>query len=142
MIRTPDSNAPGLILVVDDDRDTLSLITSTLRRAGYEVLEARNGPEALHQFDSQAPEVVLLDLMMPEMDGYEVLAGLKRRSIWPPPVIIFTAKAALQDKVRGLEAGAFKYLTKPAKREELLATVQAAVEEKRQRMQRPSDERW
>jgi DNA-binding response OmpR family regulator len=121
------------VLIVDDDTDTLNLIAVTIQKAGYVVLRASTGVEALKLMDTVNPDVVVLDLMMPLMSGMEVMRLMKAKFPWPPPVIMFTAKGQIEDKVEGLEAGAFRYLVKPAPKDVLLEAIDAAVREKRGR---------
>ncbi|MBI3363110.1 MAG: response regulator [Chloroflexi bacterium] len=125
--------SPGRVLVVDDDKDTLLLIGMTLQRAGYEVFRASSGAQALELLGAAEPDVIVLDIMMPEMNGLELLRRLQVKFTWPPPVVFLTAKSQISDRVQGLEAGAFRYLTKPSPKDVLLETVKEAVAEKRGR---------
>jgi DNA-binding response OmpR family regulator len=111
------------VLVVDDEGDIRELVRELLVRAGYEVVEAPNGNEALKVFYSQQPDVVILDVQMPVLDGWETLTRI--REVSDVPVLMLTARAEELDKVRGLRAGADDYLTKPFGRQELLARVSA-----------------
>jgi DNA-binding response OmpR family regulator len=111
------------VLVVDDEGDIRELVRELLVRAGYEVVEAPNGSEALKVFYSQQPDVVILDVQMPVLDGWETLTRI--REVSDVPVLMLTARAEELDKVRGLRAGADDYLTKPFGRQELLARVSA-----------------
>ena len=133
MANTAPLKPPGKVLVVDDDPDTLQILGITLQRAGYEVFRASNGGQALEQMELNDPETIVLDVMMPDMSGLEVLRSLKIKYPWPPPVVMLTAKGQITDKVAGMEAGAFKYLIKPISRDQLLETVREAVEAKRNR---------
>jgi DNA-binding response OmpR family regulator len=116
------------ILIIDDDVDTLKLVGLMLQKQGFQILAATNGPQGLVQADTDDPDLVLLDVMMPEMDGYEVArrlrAGTKTANI---PILMFTAKTQLDDKVSGFEAGADDYLTKPTHPTELTAHVKALL---------------
>jgi signal transduction histidine kinase len=116
------------VLIVDDVPDLLVIATCALKADGHEVLTVGNGKEALELTAAQRPDVILLDVMMPEMDGIEVCRRLKAdprlRSI---PVILVTAKTADDDVVRGLDAGADDYITKPFRREILAARVRSAL---------------
>lgn len=123
----PQQQSPGKVLVVDDDPDTLHLTTLMLQRAGFEVIGARSGMQALDLVRTEKPEAVILDVMMPQRSGLEVLHTLRATHPWPPPVILFTAKGALEDMVTGREAGAFRYLVKPAPKEKVLEAVRDAV---------------
>jgi pilus assembly protein CpaE len=120
-------------MVIDDDTDTLKLVTMTIQRAGYRVQHAAGGAEALKILDNISPDVIVLDLMMPMMSGLEVMRQLKVRFPWPPPVVMFTAKGQIEDKVEGMEAGAFRYLVKPVSKDLLLEAIRDAVHEKRGR---------
>jgi DNA-binding response OmpR family regulator len=111
------------VLVVDDDADIRELVRELLARAGYDVVEAPNGTEALKVFYSQQPDFVILDVQMPVLDGWETLTRI--RDVSDVPVLMLTARAEELDKVRGLRAGADDYLTKPFGRQELLARVSA-----------------
>ena len=111
------------VLVVDDEADIRELVRELLGRAGYDVVEAPNGSEALKLFYSQQPDFVILDVQMPVLDGWETLTRI--RDVSDVPVLMLTARAEELDKVRGLRAGADDYLTKPFGRQELLARVSA-----------------
>jgi DNA-binding response OmpR family regulator len=116
------------ILVVDDDPNALRLIGYALQRQGYEVIVAQNGQEALAKTQSEKPSLIILDIMMPTMDGYEVLRQLRASSSTSRlPVILFTAKSQVGDKIAGFEAGADDYLTKPVTPAELIARVKALL---------------
>jgi len=126
------------ILVIDDDLDSLKLIGLLLQRQGYQVVAAPGGSQGLDLAQSESPDLVLLDIMMPNMDGYEVCRQLRGNPrLAHIPVIMFTAKTRVDDKVAGFEAGADDYLTKPTHPAELAsrikmlltrsATVQSAV---------------
>jgi DNA-binding response OmpR family regulator len=111
------------ILVVDDEADIRELVRELLGRAGYDVVEAPNGSEALKVFYAQQPDFVILDVQMPVLDGWETLTRI--REVSDVPVLMLTARAEELDKVRGLRAGADDYITKPFGRQELLARVSA-----------------
>lgn len=116
------------ILIVDDDLDTLRLVGLLLQRKGYQIIAADNGPQALAKASSEKPDLILLDVMMPEMDGVEVLRRLRReKSTAHIPTIMFTAKSQVGDKVLGFEAGADDYLTKPTHPAELVARVRTIL---------------
>jgi adenylate cyclase len=116
------------ILIVDDEPFNLDLLEQELQEASYEIERANDGAEALEKVPSFLPDVILLDYMMPNMNGLEVLKRLRvdktHKSI---PVILLTAKATQEDKVRGLDAGADDYITKPFDSFELLARVRAMI---------------
>ncbi len=116
------------ILVVDDDVDSLKLIGLMLQRQGYEVTGANSGSQALERAVADQPNLIILDVMMPDMDGYAVCRQLRAdgrtRGI---PIIMFTAKTLIDDKVAGFEAGADDYLTKPTHPAELASRVKAVL---------------
>jgi DNA-binding response OmpR family regulator len=118
-VRTP------LVLVADDDADIRELVSALLKRRGYEVVEAEDGTAALRQFFAQRPDLVVLDVSMPGLDGWEALGRIREMS--DVPVLMLTARAAELDKVRGLRGGADDYVTKPFGAEELLARVEAQL---------------
>jgi DNA-binding response OmpR family regulator len=113
------------VLVADDDADIRELVRQLLQRRGYDVVEATDGPEALRQFFAVRPDLVVLDVSMPGLDGWEALGRIRELS--DVPVVMLTARAAEHDKVRGLRAGADDYVTKPFGAEELLARVEAQL---------------
>src|SRR5438034_2532429 len=123
------------VLVVDDEADIRELVRELLGRAGYDVVEAPNGSEALRAFYSQQPDLVILDVQMPVLDGWETLTRI--REVSDVPVIMLTARAEELDKVRGLRAGADDYVTKPFGRQELLARVEAHLRRGRDRQEAP-----
>jgi DNA-binding response OmpR family regulator len=118
-------NARLRVLVVDDDEDIRLLLRELLERAGYTVDEAESGRAALRHLFANAPALVLLDVTMPEMDGYQTLERI--RDLSDVPVIMLTARTQELEKVRGLSAGADDYVAKPFGRQELLARVQALL---------------
>ena len=113
------------ILVIEDDAPLARVVTDNLRFDGFEVEHASDGPEAIDKARTFAPDLILLDLMLPSADGFE-LFGLLRQS-GPTPVIVVTARGQKADKLRGLELGADDYVTKPFDLEELLARVHAVL---------------
>lgn len=120
------------ILVVDDVPDNIKLLTYELSDQGHDIFMADNGPRALELARSENPDVVLLDIMMPEMDGIEVLSRLKRQTETKLiPVILVSAKDLDEDVVRGLDAGAMDYVTKPFSNRIVAARVRSAVRIKR-----------
>jgi DNA-binding response OmpR family regulator len=120
---TPSRKA--LVLVVDDDARILRMIKRILELEGYQVIKASDGEAALKVFDDEDPELVLLDIMMPGMDGYTVCQRIREFS--PVPIIMVTAKSNDEEKVKGLDAGADDYITKPFSSEELVARVRAVL---------------
>ena len=115
------------ILIIDDEMDTLNLLATTLGLAGYITAKAVNGHEGILQMTEFGPDVIILDMMMPDQSGVEVLNNMKRIFSNPPPVVIFSARGGIEDMVEGMEAGAFKYLVKPVSRDKLLETVKSAL---------------
>lgn len=113
------------ILVVDDEERIINFLRSKLKASGYDVLAACNGLEALEQIHAQSPDLVVLDLLMPRMDGFETLKEI--RSFSSVPVIILSAKGADVDKIKGLVIGADDYLQKPFNPDELVARVKAVM---------------
>lgn len=115
---------PKKILAVDDERHIVRLVEVNLQRAGYEVVTAYDGREALEKVKSETPDLVVLDVMMPYMDGFEVLKNLKSDPTTAEiPVIMLTAKAQDADVFRGWQSGVDCYLTKPFNPMELLTFV-------------------
>ena len=113
------------ILVVDDDRNICELLKLYLENDGYTVFVANDGQEAVEMFQSKAPELVLLDIMLPKMDGWQVCREIRKTS--NTPIIMLTAKGETFDKVLGLELGADDYVTKPFNPVELIARVKAQL---------------
>jgi DNA-binding response OmpR family regulator len=111
------------VLVVDDEQRILNFLCSKLKISGYEVFTAANGVEALEQMQAQEPDLIVLDVLMPKMDGFETLQKL--RTFSSVPVIILSAKGTNADKVKGLELGADDYLAKPFSPDELIARIEA-----------------
>jgi len=113
------------ILLVDDEQSIQTLLSYPLRKDGYEVVQATNGRQALARFDEGPFDLVVLDVMMPQLDGLEVCRRLRARST--VPIIMLTAKAEEVDKVIGLELGADDYITKPFSMREFRSRVRAAL---------------
>ncbi|WP_039947218.1 response regulator transcription factor [Streptomyces sp. NRRL S-118] len=113
------------ILVVDDDPTVSEVVTGYLERAGFAVARAAGGPEALRSAAAQRPDLVVLDLMLPGMDGLEVCRALRERG--PVPVIMLTARGDEEDRVLGLEVGADDYVTKPFSPRELVLRVESVL---------------
>ena len=112
---------PQTILVVDDEKRLVSLVQSYLQQEGYRVVTAFNGKEALPIAQKEKPDLIILDLMMPEMNGYDFMQAHRKES--DTPIIMLTAKVEDDDKIIGLELGADDYVTKPFKPRELMARV-------------------
>ena len=138
-----DSGGKPRVLAVDDQRDALRLLQIRLQMAGLECFTCSDGPSALSFLAQHPVDVVILDVMMPQMDGYEVCRQIKAnertRDI---PVLFLTAKNATEDRVRGLEAGGHDYLTKPVEQPELLARTRAALRVKHLQDQLKEQIRW
>jgi len=111
------------ILVVDDDEQILDFLRPKLRGSGYNVLTASNGVEALEQAKTQEPDIMVLDLTMPQMDGFETLKEI--RDFSAVPVIVLSGRGADTDKIKGLKLGADDYLSKPFNPDELIARIEA-----------------
>lgn len=114
----------GVVLIVDDQPVTLKLLLAFLERCGFTVLVATGGEEALVLIEETRPDIILLDIMMPVLDGYETCRLLKDNAATADiPVIFVTALANLEDKVKGFDVGAVDYVTKPFQLEEVLARI-------------------
>ncbi len=116
------------ILIIDDDSETLRLISLMLQRQGYQTLSANNGDDGVALAKHELPDLIILDIMMPEVDGYTVARHLRAEPITTEiPILLFTAKSQVDDKVAGFEAGADDYLTKPVHPVELVAHIKALL---------------
>lgn len=113
------------ILIVDDDPHIREVLRFALEKAGYETSAAEDGKQALHRFDDQQPDLVVLDIMMPEMDGTEVCRALRQRSL--VPIVFLSSKDEEVDRIIGLELGGDDYVTKPFSPRELVARVRAVL---------------
>jgi two-component system KDP operon response regulator KdpE len=113
------------ILVVDDELSIIKFLRANLEAGGYDVLAAMNGAEALETFEMELPDLVLLDIMMPKMDGFEVCRRLREWS--QVPIIMLSARGDEKDKVECLDLGADDYITKPFGKDELIARVKAVL---------------
>jgi DNA-binding response OmpR family regulator len=121
-------NGQPLILIADDDPDILALVSFRLERAGYEVVQARNGEEAVQVALARRPDLAVLDVMMPRIDGYEATRRLRQHDETSRmPVILLTARVQEEDIARGFDAGADDYVKKPFSPQELGARVQAVL---------------
>ncbi|MFA5164896.1 MAG: response regulator [Candidatus Omnitrophota bacterium] len=119
------------ILLVDDEEDVLRTVGFRLQASGYEVVTASDGMEGLEKAHSEKPDLVILDLMLPKMDGYKVCAFLKKDTRYKDiPIIMFTAKGGDLDKKLGLEVGADAYVMKPFEPPELVKTVEELLAKK------------
>jgi len=119
------------ILVVDDDPDTVKFINIMLSRLGYQVVAATSGMEALERVQVEHPDLIILDVMMPGMDGYEVSRNLRRNpKTATTPILMFTAKTTIEDKLAGYDAGVNLYLTKPIHPIDLQANIRNLLAQK------------
>ncbi|MFK7802062.1 MAG: response regulator transcription factor [Anaerolineae bacterium] len=114
-----------LILAIDDNRNAIKLLTDYLSDQEFNVISAKNGREALTTLETDSPDLILLDIMMPLMDGYQFISRVRRTS--NVPIIMLTAKRAESDVVRGFELGADDYMTKPFGMRELLMRIRAVL---------------
>ena len=114
------------VLIVDDEQSIVTLLQYNLEQAGYEVVVANDGEEGLHKALEEQPELIVLDLMLPKMDGIEVCKELRQRKVMVP-ILMLTAKDDEFDKVLGLELGADDYMTKPFSPREVVARVKAIL---------------
>ncbi|HEX2911123.1 MAG TPA: response regulator transcription factor [Chloroflexia bacterium] len=124
-IKPTETTSRERVLVVDDDPKIAMFVSANFKARGYQVLTARNGEEALEQAALEQPQVILLDLAMPKLDGFEVLSRLREWS--DSQVIVLSAHGGDQEKVKALDLGADDYITKPFSMEELLARVRLAL---------------
>jgi len=127
------------ILIVDDDVETLRLVGLMLQRQGYQIVAANNGTQAISMAQSENPDLIILDVMMPDMDGYQVTTELRKDpQLNDTPILMFTAKSQVDDKVTGYDAGVDDYLTKPVHPAELVAHLKALLS--RSRVRQPAAE--
>ena len=127
------SDARQKIMIVDDEMATLLPLKRSLEAEGYRVLEAYDGYQAIEKSKTEMPELILLDLMLPGIDGFEVCAQLKKDKLTGKiPVIMLTAKDEVRDKVEGLEIGADDYVTKPFNLNELKARIRNVLKRSRE----------
>ncbi len=132
------ANGTARILLVDDEQSIQTLLSYPLRKDGYHVTSALDGGEALQRFEEGRFDLVILDLMMPRIDGVEVCRQLRSHS--QVPIIMLTAKGSETDKVAGLEVGADDYITKPFSMREFRSRVKAALRRSRMGGEAPGDE--
>jgi DNA-binding NarL/FixJ family response regulator len=118
------------LLLIDDDPNLILLVKDYLEFRGYEVVTAENGKEALHMLAQDLPDLIICDIMMPEMDGYATIEHIRqdRRTNWIP-VLFLSAKGQSQDRIKGLNLGADVYMVKPFEPEELVAQVESSLKQ-------------
>ncbi|MFQ3585447.1 response regulator [Thermostichus vulcanus] len=138
------ADSQGTILLVDDTLENLDVLDELLSEQGYEVRRAINGSMALRAVEADPPDLILLDIMMPEMDGYQVCEQIKKNeATWDIPIIFISALSDVFDKVKAFQVGGVDYLSKPFQAEEVLARVKThlnnAYLQKELQMQK---ERW
>ena len=121
-----DGMPEARLLVADDERTILDLLCASLRHSGFEVVAANDGREALSLARAAKPDVLILDVMMPGFDGFEVVTRLRAEGL-DAPVLFLTARDATEDKVKGLNSGADDYVTKPFSLDEVLARIRALL---------------
>lgn len=127
--------APRRVLVVDDDVDSLRLVGMMLERKGFEIIAAVSGQQAIEKAMQGQPDLIILDVMMPDMDGYQVASQLRRHPATEViPILMFTARNAVNDRIAGMQAGADDYLAKPVSPHDLVTRVDALL----QRQRRPT----
>jgi two-component system alkaline phosphatase synthesis response regulator PhoP len=125
---TKESNMSKKILIIEDDRSAARLTEYTLQQAGYEVIIAYDGFEGLRKALGEHPDLVILDIMLPGLDGYEICHRLRQKpETANTPVLVISAKARQDDKDIGLKVGADEYLTKPVDPSEILAKVETLL---------------
>lgn len=117
--------ATGKILIADDDKNICELLRLYLEKEGYDVITAGDGEEAVNCFGTENPDIVLLDIMMPKLDGWQVCREIRKKS--EVPIIMVTAKGETFDKVLGLELGADDYVVKPFDTKEIVARIKAVL---------------
>lgn len=128
MTQEPDTNITGIVLIVDDIPDNLRLLETLLTNKGFQVFKANNGPEALSLLDLVQPDVIFLDIMMPEMDGFEVTRRIRAQTDRPYiPIVLLTAIQETKARIQGLESGADEFLIKPFSQPELIARARSLI---------------
>ncbi|MBD3690030.1 response regulator transcription factor [Nanchangia anserum] len=125
------SASPARLLVVDDEPNIRDLLASSLRFAGFEVVTAENGRQALQEAKNHAPDLIVLDVMMPDLDGFTVTRKLRAQGM-QMPILFLTARDDMTDKVQGLTVGGDDYVTKPFGLEEVVARINAILRRTRQ----------
>jgi two-component system alkaline phosphatase synthesis response regulator PhoP len=124
------------IFVVDDEIEIVELTKMILEKEGYEVLGTSSSAQIFEQLKDYRPDLILLDINMPDMDGWEVLRSIKMDSYFSSiPVVLFTIRSELRDKIHGIQGGAYDYITKPFSYDELISRVQKIF----QNLEHPSE---
>lgn len=130
------------ILIVDDDVDALKMVGLMLERQGHQIVVANTGMQAIEKATTQAPDLVILDVMMPDLDGYQVARRLRQDPATQSlPILMFTAKSSVADKIAGFQAGVDEYLTKPIHPAELITRVQVMLQRKQVAQAAPPPQR-
>jgi DNA-binding NarL/FixJ family response regulator len=129
-MKETNAGNPKKLLLIDDDPNLILLVKDYLEFRGYEVVTAENGREALEVLDQQTPDMIICDVMMPEMDGYSLVSTIRSdpKTSWIP-VLFLSAKGQSQDRVKGLNIGADVYMVKPFEPEELVAQVESSLKQ-------------
>ncbi len=131
------------ILIVDDDVETLRLVGLMLQRQGYEITAASNGIQAISLAKKEKPALIILDVMMPDIDGYQLAREIRQNpEIAKTPILMFTAKSQIDDKVAGYDAGADDYLTKPIHPAELVAHIKALLNRSQENEKAPGNKNY
>ncbi|OFV88830.1 MAG: hypothetical protein A3J75_04885 [Acidobacteria bacterium RBG_16_68_9] len=126
-VQTVPTNPPR-ILIVDDDPHTLEILSRWLAREGYATVRAESGPACLDRLEQERIDVIVLDVMMPGMDGLQVCERLRANNEWRAiPVVLLTAKDDIETRSRGMSLGVSEYLTKPINKQELLTRLRAQI---------------
>jgi two-component system OmpR family response regulator len=136
----PEDKPDACVLVVDDETNIVELLSVSLKFQGFEVYTAANGPAALDRAREVRPDAVILDVMMPGMDGFEVLRRLRADGI-DTPALFLTARDTLQDKIAGLTLGGDDYVTKPFSLEEVVARLRVILRRSRKGVEEPRNAR-
>jgi two-component system response regulator VicR len=121
------------VLIAEDDKNLLDILKYNMEKEGYRVVTAQNGAQAVEQVRSEKPDLIILDIMLPEIDGFEVCRIVRKEMI--VPILMLTAKADEVDKIVGLELGADDYMTKPFSIRELLARIKAHLRREKREIQ-------
>ena len=118
-------NRAKKIMIVDDDTNICELLRLYIEKDGYDTVIANTGTQAIRLFEQEKPDLIMLDIMLPELDGWQVCREIRKKS--PVPIIMLTAKGEVFDKVLGLELGADDYVVKPFEAKEIIARIRAVL---------------